>query len=82
MDIMEIREAIEGASGQREVRSLMDEIQGHVDATTVKLADAFQHDNLDCALRLTAQLQYWNRCKETLREKPCFGCWTEVKEGK
>jgi hypothetical protein len=22
-------------------------------------------------------LQYWNRCMDTLREKPCFGCWKD-----
>ena len=80
MEIMEIREAIDGASGQKEVKRLMDDINAHVQATTLQLADAFEHDNLDEALQLTAQLQYWNRCQETLREKPCFGCWNENNE--
>ena len=69
MDIMDIREAIENASKQSDVQRLMAEINGHLHMTTQKLANVFEHDRLECALKLTAELQYWNRAHETLREK-------------
>lgn len=78
---MEIREAIDEASGQHEVKRLLNEIQEEMQATSLKLADAFESDDLETALTLTAELQYWNRCIETLREKPCFGCWNESSTG-
>lgn len=81
MDIMEIREAIDTTSEQSEIRRLVGEIEGHIHSTAQELANAFQHEQLECALRLTAELQYWNRCLETLREKPCFGCWNDGKDG-
>jgi hypothetical protein len=53
MDIMEVREAIDVVSGQKQVQSLMDEIEGRMQATTRQLADAFQHQDLELALKLS-----------------------------
>jgi hypothetical protein len=74
MEIMEIREAIDTTSKQAEIQALVQKIKSQIAATANELADAFDTKDLELALRLTAELQYWNRCMDTLREKPCFGC--------
>jgi Fe-S protein assembly co-chaperone HscB len=77
MEIMEIREAIDTTSKQAEIQALVQKIKSQIAATANELADAFDTKDLELALRLTAELQYWNRCMDTLREKPCFGCWKD-----
>jgi DnaJ-domain-containing protein 1 len=68
MEIMEIREAIECAN-DTEIRRLLNENAERMDKLGRKLAEAFETQDLDRAFKLTAELQYWNRAQETLREK-------------
>jgi DnaJ-domain-containing protein 1 len=68
MEIMDIREAIECAN-DKEIRRLLKENEERMDKVGRKLAEAFEVQDLDRALKLTAELQYWNRAQETLREK-------------
>ena len=72
MEIINIREAIDecGANNDKEIRRLLKDNAERMDKVQRKLTDAFEttHD-LERALKLTAELQYWNRVQETLREK-------------
>lgn len=69
MEIMEIREEIQATLGDEALRKLLHENQARIDETCVELAEAFDENDLDKALELTARLQYWNRIDETIREK-------------
>jgi DnaJ-domain-containing protein 1 len=68
MQLMEIREAIECADDQ-EVRRQWDENKARMERVERKLAHAFDAHDMDRALVLTAELQYWNRVQEILKEK-------------
>ena len=69
MELMELRETIDGTTDDTEIRRLMGENKQRIEKTVLQLADAFEQDDLDQALELTAVLQYWNRADEKLREK-------------
>lgn len=68
--LMEIREAIECADDS-EIRRLSKENVDRMNLVERQLAHAFDaHNNdVDRALVLTAELQYWNRAQEILNEK-------------
>ena len=68
MEIMDIREAIECAN-DNEIRQLLKENAVRMDNVGRQLTEAFEANDLDRALKLTAELQYWNRAQETLKEK-------------
>jgi Fe-S protein assembly co-chaperone HscB len=71
MELMEIREAIDCCADDTEIRRLMKENVDRMDKVGIQLGEALdgKHHDLDRALVLTAELQYWNRVQETLREK-------------
>lgn len=69
MEIMQLREDIASVTKQEDMISMMKDIQDQVDKVCSLLAAAFEDQDLEKALQLTAQLQYWNRVDETLREK-------------
>ena len=69
MDIMEIRQDIENITDDKALRPLYESNKTRIDETCHQLTAAFEAKDMDKALQLTAQLQYWNRIHETLREK-------------
>jgi Fe-S protein assembly co-chaperone HscB len=71
MEIMELREEIASTTNQEVLSKLMKDNQARMETLCVDLAIAFDDTttNLETALQLTAQLQYWNRIDETLHEK-------------
>jgi molecular chaperone HscB len=69
MEIMEAREIIDSTVGDDELRPLLLENQKEIDETSELLSRAFEQTNLEKALELTAQIQYFTRIDETIREK-------------
>jgi molecular chaperone HscB len=69
MVIMELREEISETTEQPEFERLVHDNQTRMIDVGVKLGEAFAKEDMDEALKLTAQLQYWNRIDETLREQ-------------
>ena len=69
MEIMQLREDIASTTNQDDMNAMMKDIQKQIDMVCSLLATAFENQDLEKALQLTAQLQYWNRVEETLREK-------------
>jgi molecular chaperone HscB len=69
VEIMQLREDIASATNQEEMVLKMKDIQVRVETVCSSLAAAFEDQDLEKALQLTAQLQYWNRVDEILREK-------------
>jgi hypothetical protein len=69
MNIMQIREEIENTPSQEKLKEFLDENEKAIANTCSYLSTAFSRINLEDARRYTAQLQYWNRIRETLVEK-------------
>ena len=70
IEIMQLREDIASTTtNQDDMHAMMKDIQNQMDMVCSLLATAFENQDLEQALQLTAQLQYWNRVDETLREK-------------
>ena len=69
MDVMDLREHIDGTKDPDELKRLMVENQGRIEETCDELALAFSNNDLDEAKRMAAKLQYWNRIRETVNEK-------------
>jgi molecular chaperone HscB len=79
MTIMEWREMIDGIpsvadSGggdqvMEELELRLDETREEMEGILAQLDVAFQDDDFDQAMKLVAQLQYWNRIEETIVEK-------------
>jgi len=69
MDIMMKREEIEEAGDdQWQLKQLFDKNVVRLEEAYQQLDAAFQARDMNTARKLTAQLQYWNRIDETLRE--------------
>lgn len=69
MDIMEIREETESTDDKAKLENLLSENQVRIGDTCEDLADSFEKNDLDEAKRHAAKLQYWNRIRETIKEK-------------
>jgi len=82
LTVMEIREEIEDAvasssaslndeddSSNKELKRLYDENRHRIESTCKNLDIAFDVKNFELAKCLVAELQYWNRVEETIREK-------------
>ena len=68
-EIMEWRESIQATSDQRKLHEWRDRCRDRTQETCRALAEALDAHDGDAALERTAQLQYWNRVDETLRDK-------------
>ena len=68
-EILEWRESIQAESDQRNLHEWRDRCRDRNEETCRALADALDAHDWDAALERTAQLQYWNRVDETLRDK-------------
>ena len=65
-EVMEIREQIEDASSDEELRPILQSSLTKKDELIDQLAEAFQEGRIDDAKRTTAKLQYWVRIEETI----------------
>ena len=65
-EVMEIRELIEDASSDEELRPILQSSLSRKDELIDQLAEAFQEGRIDEAKRTTAKLQYWARIEETI----------------
>jgi DnaJ-domain-containing protein 1 len=66
---MELREAIAETSDNNKLQEMWRNNKKAIQETCDGLELAFGSQDWDEAVRLTAQLQYWNRIEETLRDK-------------
>merc|ERR1719215_20200 len=69
MEVMMIRETIDDANDDKELKQLLEENQERIYACCVALDDAFQNKENELAKRLAAKLQYWNRVEGIIKEK-------------
>jgi molecular chaperone HscB len=69
MEIMEVRESIDSTIGDNALRPLLLENQKRIEETSELLSRAFEQTSMEKALELTAQIQYFTRIDETIREK-------------
>ena len=69
LEIMEIREEVDHALSDDELRPLLKSCQKKQSLLIKELAESFQHDRIDDAKYQAAKLQYWNRIEETIMEK-------------
>mmetsp|Transcript_301 Transcript_301/g.465 ORF Transcript_301/g.465 Transcript_301/m.465 type:complete len:217 (+) Transcript_301:135-785(+) len=68
-EIMEVREEIEDASSDNELRALLLTCHERQSKLYEKLVSAFREERIEDAKSDTAKLQYWNRVEETIKEK-------------
>ncbi|KAL3795449.1 hypothetical protein HJC23_000807 [Cyclotella cryptica] len=69
LEIMEMREAIEHASNDEQLKPLLQTCQSKQAEVIDDLAVAFREKNVKDAKYLTASLQYWSRIEERILEK-------------
>ena len=80
MEMMELRESIDSlvanesdSDSESGITKKLKDLVTHTKDEISKLCDeldiAFQAENYDTAIELTAKLQYWNRIEETINEK-------------
>lgn len=84
LHIMELREEIDGliedlqraksisttstSTAMKSLQNLMEETKEQIQTITKDLDQAFEGDDLDRAMELSAQLQYWKRIQDTIQE--------------
>jgi DnaJ-domain-containing protein 1 len=66
---MEMREAIERASTDEQLKPLLQSCQSKQKEVIDELAVAFRENRVDDAKYLTASLQYWSKIEERIMEK-------------
>lgn len=69
MEIMERREIIDAATADAALKPLLHENQQRMTQCVQRLTEQFAQSNVSAARELTAQLQYWHRIDETIRDK-------------
>ena len=78
LEIMEVREKIENASSDEELRPFLQSCQVKQKELCEQLAASFREDRIDDAKVLTAKLQYWNRIEETIMDKISCVSWLYI----
>lgn len=68
-EVMEIREQVEDASSDEELRPILQSSLAKKNEVIDQLAEAFRDGLIEDAKRLTAKLQYWARIEETIVDK-------------
>lgn len=63
-----VRENIEDTSSDEKLRHLLKENNGRIQQCCVGLDAAFEKGDYVIAKKLSAQLQYWSRVEETIKE--------------
>lgn len=72
MHIMEVREEVDEATDDETLQCLLEQNDQRAEKTCHELSDALDKQDppqIERARQLTAQLQYWNRIHESIREK-------------
>jgi len=72
MHIMEVRGDVDEATDDETLQRLLEQTDQRVEKTCHELSDALDKQDqpqIERARQLTAQLQYWNRIHESIREK-------------
>lgn len=69
LEVMEIREQIENASTDDEMKPILQSTVARRDELIGQLATAFREKRISDAKLLTAKLQYWSRIEETIVNK-------------
>lgn len=69
LEVMEIREQIENASTDDEMKPMFQSTVARKDELIGQLATAFRENRISDAKLLTAKLQYWTRIEETIVNK-------------
>jgi len=68
MTIMMVRENVEDANSDEKLQQLLKENDDRVQQCCVELDAAFEAGDYATAKKLSAQLQYWSRVEETIKE--------------
>lgn len=66
MEVLEVREAIEGAGREEEVEGLRGVNEGRIRESEKVLEEAFRGDDMGLAKREAVRLRYWMNIKESL----------------
>ncbi|KAJ9137863.1 hypothetical protein NKR23_g8825 [Pleurostoma richardsiae] len=66
MEVLETREAIEGAEAEAELEPLRRENEARIRDTVEALERAFREDDVEAAKRETVRLRYWANIKESI----------------
>lgn len=66
MEVLEVREAIEGAGREEEVEGLRGVNEGRIRESERVLEEAFRGDDMGLAKREAVRLRYWMNIKESL----------------
>jgi DnaJ-domain-containing protein 1 len=69
LHVMDLREEIELARLEEDVKRLLDQNMERKTDVIQKLNQAFNNQNYDEAQRLVAELKYWETCEEILKGK-------------
>ena len=69
MEVMEMREEVEHASTDNELRPLLQTCKTQQSELCEELAKSFREEHIEDAKHQTAKLQYWNRIEETIVDK-------------
>ena len=69
MKIVMVREEVDNASTDEELRPILQSCREEQDEICEKLAVSFRKERMEDAKYLTAELQYWKRVEETIIEK-------------
>ena len=69
LEIMEVREEVEHASSDEELRPILKSCQKQQSELCKELEKSFHEEHIDDAKYQTAKLQYWNRIEETIMDK-------------
>jgi len=69
MKIMELREEVEGASSDEELRPLLQSCEESIRELCKGIDNSFRANKIEDAKLLTAKLQYWKRIEERIVDK-------------
>ncbi|RIA96340.1 hypothetical protein C1645_707999 [Glomus cerebriforme] len=59
MEVLDVREQLEGATNENNVKAIKNESEGRINNISAKLSQAFNSNDFDKAKDLTVKLQYW-----------------------
>ena len=68
MQVMEIRESVDTTAPEH-LKPIWDETKHHMEELVDELGEAFEQEDYEKAIQLSAQLQYWHRIETAIHEK-------------
>ena len=66
MEVLELRERIEAAEDEDEVRVMKEENEGRIEECVTSLEEAFRGDDIERAKEEVVRLRYWVNVRESL----------------